>query len=86
MPYFPYARIAFSAVLLLVAFTASAQSQEQDHEQLRGLLEKTRDAVNSGQFADLMPLFHDPFAATMAHIARQHPRLSKIWKDDFQHH
>ena len=64
MPYFPYARIAFSAVLLMVAFAASAQNQEQDHEQLRGLLEKTRDAVNSGQFANLMPLFHDPFAAT----------------------
>ena len=65
MPFFHLARTAFVALLLLVAFPAPAQGQEQDREQLRGLLEKTRDAINSARFADLNPLFYDSFSATM---------------------
>ena len=67
MPNFHLARIAFVAALFAAAFPAPAQDQDQerDREQLRGLLEKTRDAINSGRFADLNPLFHDRFSATM---------------------
>lgn len=84
MPYFHLARIAFSALLFLMAFSAPAQ--DQDREQLRGLLEKTRDAINSGQFADLNPLFHNTFSATMINqdLATSRDELQAFFKKWFK--
>lgn len=58
-------RIVLSALLISLTVGAQAQENAEDHEQLRGLLEVTRDAINAGRFEALEPLFYETFSATM---------------------
>ncbi len=65
MRYMHVARTVLASLLVLLAFSAQAQGDAQDHEQLRRLLSETRDAVNTGRFEALQPLFYKTFSATM---------------------
>lgn len=48
-----------------VAPTSTAsQNREADHEQLRALLRRAKEAVNAKNFDALKPLFHDKFTIT----------------------
>jgi hypothetical protein len=62
----PINRIFFLLIALLVVSCsrAMAEVRNQDHEQLRALLRTATEAMNSGNFDALAPLFYERFSIT----------------------
>lgn len=56
--------LLFCSITLLSATGALAQEREQDHNELRALLRTATEAMNTGNFDALKPLFYSKFSIT----------------------
>jgi hypothetical protein len=56
--------LVFCLITLSLASIAQAEDREADHNELRALLRTATDAMNTGNFDALRPLFYDKFSIT----------------------
>ena len=56
--------LLFCLIALSLASIALAEDHEADHNELRALLRTATDAMNTGNFDALRPLFYDKFSIT----------------------